>query len=175
MRLFLHVSRVCLKRCWSWWVLQALTLEPRGGGHQGHSSAADVFWLLRECRYKWALLCQTGSRYLNCMRRKHFCRTPCAQSPLFELEKEVCFCSGYGCQIYLKSSHVSNLFFFPGDGYFHRFISRGFKGWWLVSPEKNHFVLSQTGGGGWTYLMALIVHLFRHLLPRDGVKRKEAN
>ena len=131
-------------------------MDPWGGGRKGHSSAADVFCLFRECRCKWPLLCQMGSGYLYCVRRRHFCRTQCAQSPLFELEKEVWFHSGCGCQIYLKSSHVSSLF---SSLVMAIFIILCFKGWWFVSLEKIVFSCLTPVEGAWTYLMSLMSFL----------------
>ena len=80
----------------------------RGGGEDHSSSAANVFLSLERvgthdcCFAKWELL--------SGIRRKPFRGRHCTQSPLLELEKEVWFHSGYGCQIYLGSSHVSHLF-----------------------------------------------------------------
>lgn len=50
-----------------------------------------------------------GSSYLCCDRSEALAQdTECPVTSL-ELEEEVWFYSGYGCQIYLKSSHKSSL------------------------------------------------------------------
>lgn len=105
----------------------------RPWNHEEHDQlAAHVFWLFREQWYRWRLLCQVGSCYLYGRRRKHFCRRQGTQSPLWQLEEEVWFYSGCGCQIYLESSHVSSLFSYVAMAIFI-IVWYPYQGSWLIS------------------------------------------
>lgn len=91
-----------------------------------------VYFGFREQWYRCRLLCQVGSCYLYGRRRKHFCRRQGTQSPLWQLEEEVWFYSGCGCQIYLESSHVSSLFSYVAMAIFI-IVWYPYQGSWLIS------------------------------------------
>lgn len=145
---------------------------PQGRGHEGHSSAVGV-WLFRErwcndhCFTKWGLLSVLFSNKEETLLQEPVYPMPClwAWGSLLLLRMWMSNLSG-------ELTWVPSFFFFLDDGHFHHLmVSWCYRGVGY-SVWKNCFVLSLNVWGHCSYLMASIIPLFCHLLPRNVVKTK---